>query len=203
MTQPVAEVIEWARAREFGDRFVDALVYAVRLHADQHDAGDGQPYVGHLLRVTGLVIGDGGSENEAIAALLHDAAEDQGGLRRLAEIHRRYGEQVARIVNECTDSYLGDRKPSWPERKRQYVEHLGDSSSGTLRVSMADKLDNVRTLLCDYPVQGGDLWSHSGRKLEDVRQYYDSLAKSFEELRPGPLADEFRRTVDELKRVLA
>ncbi len=202
VNQLVPETIERARTRDFGDRFSDALVYAARLHAQQHKDGDGQPYIGHLLRVTGLVIEDGGSENEAIAALLHDAPEDQGGMARMAEIRRRYGEEVAKIVNECTDSFL-DRKPPWPERKQRYVDRLGDSSSSALRVSLADKLDNARTLVRDYRDQGEDLWARSGHRREDVRCYYDALATRFAELRPGFLADELRRSARELDRLLA
>jgi (p)ppGpp synthase/HD superfamily hydrolase len=195
-------LIELDHAPEFGDRFVDALGYAARVHAGQRKHSDGQPYIAHLLRVTGLVMEDGGSENEAIAALLHDAAEDQGGLGRLAEIRRRYGEPVARLVNECTDSYL-ESKPPWRERKERYVNELGDSSSGALRISQADKLDNVRALLRDYGIQGEDLWSRAGKRREDLLWYYDELAKRFAELRPGPLADELSRTVKELDRLLA
>ena len=202
MTEPIAELIELARARDYGDRFADALGYAARLHATQHHVGDGQPYVGHLLRVTGLVIEDGGSENDAIAALLHDAAEDQGGLARLAEIRNRFGEAVAKIVNDCTDTYL-DPKPPWRERKQRYVERLGDSSASALRVSLADKLDNARTIVRDYRSQGEDLWLRWGRRAEDVRWYYDVLAERFADLRPGSLAEELRRTVAELDSLLA
>src|SRR5438876_7316418 len=90
---------------ELGERFVDALGYATRAHAGQRRANDGQPYIAHLLRVAGLVIQDGGSEDEAIASLLHDAVEDQGGVERLNDIRERYGSAVADIVDECTDSY--------------------------------------------------------------------------------------------------
>ncbi len=202
MTQPIAESIELARGRDFGDRFHDALAYAARLHASQHHGGDGQPYIGHLLRVAGLVIEDGGSENDAIAALLHDAPEDQGGQARVSEIHDRYGDAVARIVNECTDSYL-EQKPPWRRRKQDYLQRLGDSSSSALRVSLADKLDNARTVVRDYRRQGEELWLRWGRQPEDVRWYYGALAERFAELRPGSQADELRLTVRELDRLLA
>lgn len=122
-------------------------------------------------------------------------------MARLAEVRHRYGEEVARIINECTDSYLDD-KPPWRQRKQRYVEHLGDSSSATLRVSLADKLDNARTIVRDYRSQGEELWSRAGKPGEDVRWYYDALGKRFSELRPGPLADELRHTVRELDRLL-
>ncbi len=195
------QLIELGREREFTDRFVDALGYAARVHAGQHNPGDGQPYIAHLLRVAGLVIEDGGSENEAIAALLHDAAEDQGGLDRLSEIRQRYGEEVARVVNECTDTYL-EQKPPWRARKERYVAHLADSSSAALRVSLADKLDNARTALRDYRVQGEELWSRSGRRGEDVCWYYAALAERFADLQAGPLSDELGRVATELRRLV-
>jgi GTP pyrophosphokinase len=187
--------------RELGERFLDAMSYAARAHAGQLRGSDGRPYVAHLLRVAGLVIQDGGSEDEAIAALLHDAVEDQGGLERLDDIRRRYGDPVARIVDECTDSY-GDPKPPWRERKERYVAQLDQSSSGALRVSLADKLDNVRSVLRGYLIQGEGLWSHSRKGPEDVRWYYDALAARFSELCPGALADELSRSVTELDSVL-
>lgn len=186
---------------ELGERFVDALAYAARVHAGQLRASDGRPYVAHLLRVAGLVIQDGGSEDEAIAALLHDAVEDRGGLERLHDIRRRYGGAVAEIVDECTDSY-GAPKPPWRMRKEQYVAQLGRSSPGALRVSIADKLDNVRSVLRGYAIQGEELWSQSSKGPDDVRWYYDTLARRFSKLSPGPLADQLSRAVTELDRML-
>src|SRR3954449_319800 len=138
--------VDRQHGQELGERFIDALGYSARAHAGQRRANDGQPYVAHLLRVAGLVIQDGGSEDEAIAALLHDAVEDQGGLERLNDIRARYGHAVADIVDECTDSY-GDPKPPWRARKEQYLAELERCSPGGLLVSLADKLDNVRSLL--------------------------------------------------------
>jgi (p)ppGpp synthase/HD superfamily hydrolase len=190
------------RDRELGDRFVDALSYAARVHDGQLREGDGQPYVAHLLRVAGLVIQDGASEDEAIAALLHDAVEDQGGLERLSEIRRRYGDTVAEIVDELTDSY-GDPKPPWRARKEHYLAELDDSSPGALRVSVADKLDNVRSMIRGYRMRGDELWAGSRKSPDDVRWYYGTLAGRFAELRPGPLADELSRAVADLDRMIA
>jgi (p)ppGpp synthase/HD superfamily hydrolase len=192
------QLVQLEHKPELGERFVDALGYAARVHAGQRKKSDYQPYIGHLLRVSGLVIEDGGSENEAIAALLHDAAEDHGGLSRLADIRARYGEAVAAIVNECTDTYLPD-KPAWRERKERYVAHLGDCSSAALRVSNADKLDNARSLLRDYRVQGESLWSRAPSSSEDACWYYTTLSVRFAELQPGPLADQLAEAADQLK----
>ncbi len=175
---------------ELGERFAQALVYATRVHRDQTRRG--RPYVAHLLRVAGLVIDDGGSEDEAIAALLHDAAEDQGGYRRLREIRTRYGADVAAIVDACTDTY-DEPKPAWRTRKEQYLARLADSSPGALRVSIADKVDNASAILTDlatYPDAASD----------DVCWYYASLARAFNRLQPGPRADELTRLASELSR---
>ncbi len=197
-------VVQVDRPREhaLGERFEDALSYAARAHAGQLRGSDGQPYVAHLLRVAGLVIQDGASEDEAIAALLHDAVEDQGGLERLHDIRRRYGNEVAEIVDECTDSY-GAPKPPWRARKELYLARLGDSSRGALRVSLADKLDNVRSAIRGFELKGEELWSHSSKSLEDVHWFYNALARRFAGLCPGPLADELSRAVAEFDRVIA
>jgi (p)ppGpp synthase/HD superfamily hydrolase len=186
-----------ARAEELSERFVDALGYATRVHSGQLRGSDGQPYIAHLLRVAGLVIQDGGSEDEAIAALLHDAVEDQGGLERLADIRNRYGNVVADIVDECTDSY-GDPEPPWRRRKEAYIRSLDDASPGALLVSLADKLDNTRSMIRGYRIRGAEQWARTGKTADDVRWYYGTLAERFRGLRPGPLADELDRTVSEL-----
>jgi (p)ppGpp synthase/HD superfamily hydrolase len=175
---------------ELGERFADALVYAARVHRDQTRRG--RPYVAHLLRVAGLVLEDGGSEDEAIAALLHDAAEDQGGYRRLREIRTRYGADVAAIVHSCTDSYE-EPKPAWRTRKERYLEHLADSSPSALRVSIADKVANASAIL-------SDLATHPDAASDDICWYYARLAGVFRELRPGPRADELARLSSELSR---
>jgi (p)ppGpp synthase/HD superfamily hydrolase len=194
---PVALSSGTARAEELGERFVDALGYATRVHSGQLRGSDGQPYIAHLLRVAGLVIQDGGSEDEAIGALLHDAVEDQGGLERLADIRNRYGNVVADIVDECTDSY-SDPEPPWRRRKEAYIRTLDQTSPGGLLVSLADKLDNTRSMIRGYRIRGAEQWARTGKTADDVRWYYGTLARRFCELRPGPLADELSRTFAEL-----
>ena len=174
-----------------GQRFEDALAYATRVHRGQTRRG--APYIAHLLRVAGLVLEDGGSENEAIAALLHDAAEDQGGRWRLRDIRRRYGDEVAAIVDACTDTYE-QPTPPWRVRKERYLEHLPDSSPGALLVSLADKIDNVRTILND----SGD--GQTTVDEADACWYYTSLAQLFDRLQPGPRADELAVMADKLER---
>jgi (p)ppGpp synthase/HD superfamily hydrolase len=176
-----------------GERFVAALAYAT----DRR--GGSEPYIAHLLRVTGLVLEDGGGEDEAIAALLHDAAEDHGGRDRLSDIAELFGARVAAIVDGLTDSYESP-KPAWIERKRRYVAHLEGADEPTLRVSLADKLDNVRAILHDLDVQGPVFWQCFRRRPQDAMWYYGELSDRLHALHPGAMADELARAVAELER---
>jgi len=140
--------------------------YAARVHLDQRRKGTSIPYLGHLLAVASLVIDAGGTEDEAIAAILHDAAEDQGGSRRLAEIRTHFGQRVADIVESCSDSLEEDpkKKAPWRERKQRYIEHLAaDQDISAYLISAADKLHNARSMLDDYRIVGDLLWSRFSR----------------------------------------
>jgi (p)ppGpp synthase/HD superfamily hydrolase len=184
-----------------GERFERALDLAFELHRGQMRKGSGVPYFGHLLGVTSIVIETGGSEDAAIAALLHDAAEDRGGYATLERIRVELGERVASIVEECSDSF-GDPKPPWRERKQAYLEHLTEASEASLDVSLADKLHNIRTIVVDYREVGEGLWSRFSAGRDGVLWYYRSLAASFARLRPGPLAAELSEAVGELERLV-
>jgi (p)ppGpp synthase/HD superfamily hydrolase len=183
-----------------GPRFEDALQFAAATHRDHARKGSGIPYVGHLLGVCSLVIEDGGDEDEAIAALLHDAAEDQGGERILATIRERFGEPVAAIVLACSDT-LEEPKPEWRKRKEDYLDHLDHQPAPVLRVSLADKLFNARAILRDYLVVGEDLWGRFRTGREGQLWYYHELADRFSRLLPGPMASELAEVVDELEQV--
>lgn len=191
------------------ERFVAALGYTARVHREQTRRN--RPYVAHLLRVAGLVLEDGGSEDEAIAALLHDAVEDQGGWGRLRDIRRHYGDEVADIVASCTDN-LDEPELDWHMRKQHYIEHLPEASSSALRVSLADKVDNVRGILHDMNAQGRSASSLScgaeagldeRRDAAEVCWYYAALARMFGLLMPGPRADELSALVAELEHRIA
>jgi (p)ppGpp synthase/HD superfamily hydrolase len=152
--------------------------------------------------VTSIVIETGSSEDEAIAALLHDAAEDQGGRETLERIRTEFGEQVAEIVESCSDS-LGEPKPPWKERKRAYLEHLEVASEPALQVSLADKLHNVRTIVVDYRDVGEPLWDRFNAERDEVLAYYRALAAIFSRRMPGALATELSLSVDELDGLVA
>jgi (p)ppGpp synthase/HD superfamily hydrolase len=178
---------------------VRAVGLAFELHRDQVRKGsDGTPYIGHLLGVASIVIEDGGDEDEAIGALLHDAPEDQGGAPTLERIRAEFGERVAAIVEACTDT-MESPKPPWRERKERYFEHLEEVRDDALRVSLADKVHNARAILADYREVGEELWARFKGGREESLWYYRELAEVFCRRRPGPLADELRRTVDEIE----
>lgn len=181
-------------------RFVAALDYARQLHGQQVRKGTQTPYIAHLLSVAALVLEDGGDEDEAIAALLHDAIEDQGGGATRDEIRRRFGLRVTEIVDGCTDAETIP-KPPWRTRKLAYLVELQTASAEILRVSNADKLHNARATLMDYRLLGEELWSRFNGGKEGTLWYYRILVDTFERLRSGPLVEELRHTVAELERL--
>jgi (p)ppGpp synthase/HD superfamily hydrolase len=171
---------------------------AHRYHADQKRKGADTPYFGHLLGVTSLVIDEGGSEDEAIAALLHDAPEDQGGQETLDEIGEVFGENVKQIVHHLSDTFE-DPKPPWRKRKENYLEKLAEQdNTSILLVSLADKLHNARSIVLDLDDDGEQVWSRFKGGKEGSLWYYGRLAEIFSESFPGPMADEFSRTVARL-----
>jgi (p)ppGpp synthase/HD superfamily hydrolase len=134
-----------------GKRFREALVWASELHEDQKRKGGDIPYVAHLLAVAAIVLEHGGGEDEAIAALLHDALEDQLHKMSPGEIRARFGEEVEAMVQACTDGdpdEQRDRDPAkWKRRKEKYIAEIPRKPAGAILVSMADKLHNARTIL--------------------------------------------------------
>lgn len=183
-------------------RFIRALGYAARLHAHQTRKGKDHPYIGHLLGVASLVIEHGGDEDQAIAALLHDAVEDQGGLPRLAEIHRKFGARVARIVDGCTDAY-SDPKPEWLLRKQAYIERIRREPAEIQLVSAADKLHNAREVLADLRREGDSVWERFKGKKEGTLWYYRQMVNALNESGRTPLVDELDRVVSKLERLAA
>jgi (p)ppGpp synthase/HD superfamily hydrolase len=182
------------------NRFVEALGYAAELHLHQRRKGKGQPYVGHLLGVAAIVIQHGGGEDEVIAALLHDAVEDQGGLPRLGEIREKFGERVAHIVDGCTDSYeVSGEKLDWGERKRAYIERVAHESADVRLVSAADKLANARDILSDFREQGDAIFQRFKGRKQGTLWYYRTLVNVFREAGATPLIEELDRVVTELE----
>lgn len=185
-----------------GPRYRDALVYAAHLHRRQFRKATNIPYVAHLIGVSSLVLEDGGDEDEAIAALLHDAVEDQGGQRTLAAIRKRYGARVASIVEGCTDS---DRtpKPPWRERKEGFLARLRTAPPSVLRVSLADKVHNGRSLVRDIGVNGWEVWTRFRAGPPEQAWYYRSLLEIFQVRSESPMVAELERLVGEIERLAA
>ena len=180
-------------------RFDDAFRYAHEAHASQTRKGTDAPYIGHLMGVASIVLDDGGSEDETIAALLHDAAEDHGGRERLEDIRRRFGDAVARIVEDCTDSW-DTPKPPWAERKRAYVAHARRLPASSLRVSAADKVHNSYAVLRDLHNVGEEVWERFSAPADDLVAYYEGLVRAFREAGGGRLVDELDRIVRGIRR---
>lgn len=181
-------------------KFEQALVYATRLHTQQVRKATGIPYISHLLSVAALVLENGGNEEEAIAALLHDAVEDQGGAATRAEIYQLFGEQVVAIVDGCTECDTLP-KPPWHERKQRYLEQLCLGSPAVRRVALADKLHNARSLLFDYRQQGDAIWSVFTAGREGTLWFYHSLINLYRQTPSTPMLEELARVINELEQI--
>ncbi|CAN5585674.1 HD domain-containing protein [soil metagenome] len=183
-------------------RLDEAFAFANRLHASQIRKGSTIPYISHLLAVASIVMEYGGSEYEAIAALLHDSIEDQGGSSTRAEIRRLFGEQVVSIVDGCTDAETVP-KPPWRQRKEAYVAHLPGAGRSVRLVSAADKLHNARSILADYRILGEELWDRFQGGRGGTLWYYRALVDTFRAVETTPLIEELERTVAALEDLVA
>jgi (p)ppGpp synthase/HD superfamily hydrolase len=183
-------------------RFDAALVFANHLHATQVRKGGRIPYVAHLLAVASLALEHGADEDVAIAALLHDAVEDQGGRPTLARIRRRFGARVAAIVEGCSDSDTIP-KPAWRSRKECYLRRLATAPPDVRLVSACDKLHNARAILADYRVHGEALWKRFRGGRDGTLWYYRALVQAFRRHGVTPLVAELTRVVAELDELVA
>src|SRR2546425_10055647 len=186
------------KERQLTPRFTRAVGYAARLHAKQKRKGTERPYIGHLLGVASIVIEHGGDEDAVIAALLHDAVEDQGGLPRLREIRRKFGARVVRIVDGCTDSYT-EPKPPWRARNLAYIQRVAADPADVRLVSAADKLSNARETLHELRLHGDSVFEKFEGKKEGTLWYYRALVEVFRKAGTNPLIDELDRVVTELE----
>ena len=189
-----------------GKRFRDALVWAAELHEDQERKGGRIPYVAHLLGVASIVLEHGGNEDQAIAALLHDALEDQAHKMSGGEIRQRFGERVERIVIACTDGDPEEQRDRnqerWYARKRKYIAAIPAKPPEAILVSMADKLYNARAILEDYRSIGEPLWPRFTTGREGTLWYYRSMVDAFETFGHQRLWGELSRTVAELENLV-
>ncbi len=197
-----------APATQLGPCFVEAVSWTSALHADQPRKGDGNvPYISHLLAVAALTLEDGGTELDAVVALCHDAVEDQGGVATLAEVRRRFGDEVAEAVNLLSDSCTAVDQPKapWVERKRALLAQLAgpDVPEGVLRVAAADKLHNARSALVQLRHEGLRGWERFRASPDDMVWYYRACADLLAERYPGSAnVDQLHRIVAELEALL-
>lgn len=195
MTTPFA-------SRALSPRFDEALALAADLHRHQERKGSGIPYIAHLLSVAALVIEDGGDEEEAIAALLHDSLEDHPEKISRASLESDFSGRVAEIVQGCSDTpvdYAGGPKPDWRTRKEAYLAHLR-TGPVSLRVSLADKLHNARAILADYRIVGDELWERFTAGREGTLWYYRALVGAFREGGAcGPMLEALDETVGRIE----
>jgi (p)ppGpp synthase/HD superfamily hydrolase len=181
-------------------RFNQALLFAAELHATQVRKASAVPYVAHLLAVTSIVLDYGADEDTAIAALLHDAIEDQGGAPTRKEIRRRFGDRVVAIVDGCTDCDTVP-KPPWRGRKEAHIAHLACASPEVRLVALADKLHNARSVLKDDRALGEELWSRFTGGREGTLWYYRAVVEAVRGQEPAELVEELDRVVSEIERL--
>lgn len=192
------------------ERFTGAIDYARKIHTERRKGTD-VPYMAHLLGVASLVMGEVGyvsfpvTEEMIIAALLHDTAEDHGGLLRLKDIEHNFGSNVARVVAALSDSLMEDshNKPPWQERKQAYIQKLRNEPFDVQLISAADKLYNAKAILEDYRVIGPRVWERFKRGREDQLWYFDELIKVFKLSGVNRIVSELEHVVNELRQLSA
>mgnify|MGYP000017581384 FL=1 len=183
-------------------KYKEAIDYAYKLHLNQKRKGTNIPYFFHLVSVSTLVIENNGTTEEVIAGLLHDAVEDQGGLKTLKYIKSKFGNKVAKIVEECSDSYQTP-KPPWIERKKLYIKKMSSKLQSSLLVSLCDKYHNASCIVNDHHRVGKKLWKRFNAKPKEIVWYYESLSKSFNRHLKGykVLKNNYASVVKEMKRL--
>jgi (p)ppGpp synthase/HD superfamily hydrolase len=179
------------------DRFAHAFAYAFSLHRHQRRKVRPIPYIAHLMSVAALVLEDGGSEDEAVAALLHDAVEDQGGEATRSQILQQFGPEVVAIVDACTEP---PRQPGqgWRQHKQRYLNQIQQADESAQRVILADKAHNLRSLLINLDMQGDSIWGRFAGTKEDYLWLYQSLGELFEMSVPGSLINQVRLSIQQL-----
>jgi GTP pyrophosphokinase len=188
------------------ERFLAAVALAARLHDGQVRKGTGVPYLSHPLGVASLVLEAGGTEAEAIAGLLHDTVEDQGGLGTLERIRAEFGDRVADIALACSDSTVEDpsQKADWRVRKEAHLAHLASVDASTALVFAADKLHNTRSVVRDLQDQGDALWPRFKGGRDGTLWYYAEsvLALRANAAAPAAHVDELNEAVTLLERLV-
>jgi len=201
MTHPVDDhgVPLPARPWQYTDRLIRALAVAAQIHGTQVKSTT-VPYLSHLLGTCSIALDYGATEDEAIAALLHDAIEDGLPTDAARATVWSFGDEVGRIVEACTQEEPSPSVP-WRQRRGEYVARLADEDRAVLLVSASDKLHNARSIVRDLREVGDGLWGRFSSTKEDKLWYYRGLVTAF---RSNPahtpaLIDELDRTVTEME----
>ena len=184
----------------YSSRLIEALGVAARLHEAQLRKGSGVPYLSHLLGTCSIALEYGADEDEAIAALLHDAIEDVEPVERARAAVAAFGERVLHIVEGCTDTDEHP-KPPWRARKQAYIDHLADADASILLVSAADKLHNARSVSADLRRHGSTTWERFTGGRDGSLWYYRALVTAFRAnpLHHADLVEELDRAVQEME----
>lgn len=179
-------------------RFEQALTYAFHLHQHQLRKGSTVPYFSHLMSVSALVLEDGGDEDAAIAALLHDAIEDQGGNAIRNEIRQTFGHNVLRMVEACTESDETP-KPPWKQRKLRAIAQLQQAEPAIQRVIIADKLHNLRCIWADWQRQGDRVWARFNASPGEILWFYRACVEAVGDRVSSPMLTELRTLLAKLE----
>jgi (p)ppGpp synthase/HD superfamily hydrolase len=182
----------------YTDRFVEAFAFAESLHRKQRRKGSDVPYITHLMAVAALVGEYSGDEDQVIAALLHDAVEDQGGQNTLARIREIFGDTVAGYVLGCSDAHSEPKGP-WLERKTRFLDALKEAPPNVKLIVASDKLHNVRTLINDLYKVHNALWDRFSGRREGTLWYYREALRALAVGWEHPILRELSEAVDKLE----
>ena len=185
-------------------RLAEAFAYAEEIHRGQARRKTEAPTLSHLMAVASLVMENGGDEDQAIAALLHDGPEDCGGRAILERIRERFGDLVAALVEDCTDT-MESPKPDWQTRKRKYLDHLETVGDKSLLISICDKVHNARSLVAGYRQEGDAFWDRFTATPRQTLWYYTTLLEIFRRRRNPqiePLISQLGRSVRQLQEAI-
>lgn len=187
----------------YSSSLLHALQFAGHIHAEQRRKGSDIPYLSHLMAVCAIVLDYGGSETEAIGALLHDAAEDCGGRQMLEKVRNTFGDPVAEIVEGCTDTFE-DPKPEWRPRKEGYIRHLAGAPDPVRMVACADKLHNLLCTVRDLrAAPGPDYWTRFTAGRDEQLWYYRGCMEAFGQGKRPPMLREFEIVFAEFEKLTA
>ena len=183
-------------------KYKRALDFAYKIHFKQVRKDTQIPYFTHLVSVSNYVIENGGTTDEAIGGLLHDAVEDQGGAKVLKKIKKLFGAKVAKIVDECSDTDAVP-KPPWLERKKKYISDIKTKDQSSILVSLCDKLHNGICIVNDYKRVGNKVWNRFNGSPKEVSWYYESLHQEFAKHLKGYklLQNNYLSVIKEIKKI--